>query len=59
MFEFDICLCGNKDECPQKDTCLRAQPVPPGIYTYSLLYNGGSNCRDYIEIKRKDVDKND
>ena len=56
MFEFDTCLCWNKEECPSKDTCLRAITPPPGIYTYSSMYNGGDKCENYLE--KKEVKKN-
>lgn len=49
MFEFDICLCGNKEDCPKKDTCLRAINVKAGIYTYSLFYIRGTDCKEYID----------
>lgn len=54
MFELDICLCGNKKECPSKDTCLRAIDPPPGIYTYSLMYKGDEKCDDYWEIENEE-----
>jgi hypothetical protein len=50
MIDFDICLCGNKEECPYKDTCLRAINPPPGIYTYSLFYNKDKECDEYITL---------
>ena len=50
MIDFDICLCGNKEECPYKDTCLRAINPPPGIYTYSLFYNKDKKCDEYITL---------
>lgn len=52
MFEYDICLCGNADKCPMKDTCLRAIKPPPGIYTISLFYNKDKECENYIERKK-------
>ena len=49
MFEFDICLCGNKEKCPKKDTCLRAINPGPGIYTMSLFFVNGTDCENYID----------
>ena len=52
MFENDICLCGNKENCPLKDTCRRAQEHGPGIYTMSLFYDPNKKeCEYYWKIK--------
>ena len=56
MFDYDICLCGNMDQCPYKDDCLRAEKPGPGIYTMSLFYQKDKECEYYIS-KRK-VEKN-
>ena len=55
MFEYDICLCGNNEKCPQKDKCARVVNKS-GIYTVSLLYNPNvEKCEYFID---KEVDTN-
>lgn len=54
MFEYDICRCGNPDQCPLKNQCERAKPVPAGIYTVSLFYEEGKDCEYFW--KRDDTD---
>ena len=49
MFEYDISFCGNKENCPNKDKCERAKKLPPGIYTFSLFYEEGKECENFIE----------
>ena len=52
MFEYDICFCGNKEECPLKMTCRRAQSHGIGIHTYSNFYNEeDEKCEYYIPVK--------
>ena len=51
MLDIDICLCGNKDKCPKKNTCRRAQNFGPGIYTISYFYKEGKDCKYYWKIK--------
>ena len=54
FFEDDICKCGNAEDCPSKDKCLRARKGHPGgIYTVSLFYNGKEKCEYFIEEKVK------
>lgn len=55
MFEFDICLCGNNEKCPDKDKCLRAIKRT-GINTVSDFYSirEKEKCKYFIE---KGVDK--
>jgi hypothetical protein len=56
MFEYDICLCGNGDKCPSKDTCRRyvyAQKKGMGIFTMALLYTGEEKCEDYYPLKKE------
>ena len=50
MFEFDICLCGNNQECPDKDKCLRAIKRT-GINTVSDFYSirEKDKCKYFIE----------
>lgn len=59
MFEFDVCLCGNGEKCPRRDTCLRyvARKYVKGINTYALFYNENGECEDYYPVN-KEVDKN-
>ena len=52
MFDDDICFCGNSKECPNKDTCRRAENKI-GIHTYANFYEQGKECEYYI--KRKEV----
>ena len=52
MFEFDICLCSNFEDCPRKDECLRAQKLV-GIHSYSLLYEGGEGCEYFIKKEKE------
>lgn len=51
MFEYDICLCGNAEECPHKETCQRAMKHGPGIYTVSNFYEEKDTCDYYYPIK--------
>ena len=51
MFNDDICLCGNKEDCPNKDTCRRAKSHGSGIYTISLFYQKDKECEYYLPIK--------
>ena len=53
FFEDDICKCGNSEECPNKDKCLRAKKSQSGIYTVSLFYNGKEKCDYFIEKQVK------
>jgi len=46
----DVCLCGNKENCPNKDNCKRAAKRKAGIYTVSLFYEEGKECEYYIPI---------
>lgn len=50
MFEFDICLCGNNEKCPDKDKCLRAIKRT-GICTVSDFYSIREKykCKYFIE----------
>jgi hypothetical protein len=48
----DICLCGNPEKCPKKNTCLRNKKKT-GIHTYSLFYQKDKDCEYYIPIRRK------
>ena len=57
MFEYDICLCGNPQYCPKKDTCLRNQGRV-GINTYSLFFELGKDCQHYIPKKEKENESN-
>jgi len=52
MFEYDICLCGNKENCPKKETCERAVNPGPGIYTLSLFYQENKECEYYLSLKQ-------
>lgn len=56
MFEFDICLCGNNEDCPYRRECLRAtKKIGPGIYTISNFYDREKDeCEYFIG---KDVDE--
>lgn len=55
MFEYDICYCGNNENCPLKDDCVRAQSRPAGIYTISLFYQADKNyCEYFYPIKKED-----
>ena len=57
MFDYDICLCGNGENCPKKEECKRyvlTKKVGPGVYTYSLFYNEKKECEDFYPIKRGD-----
>ena len=55
MFEFDICLCGNGDECPYSKECLRgSKRMGTGIYTISNFYDPNSDeCEYFIEKDKK------
>lgn len=56
MFEFDICLCGNGDECPYHKECLRgSKKMGTGIYTISNFYDPNSDeCEYFIEKDNKE-----
>ena len=54
MFEYDICLCGNADQCPHKDNCKRAEEHGPGIYTVSLFYQEDKECEYFWEKKNEE-----
>lgn len=58
MFEDDICLCGDANKCPLKDTCKRAERrKTPGIYTvpnFFQFYKEGYGCEYYWGIKEAD-----
>ena len=53
LFEDDICLCGNAENCPKKETCRRAKSHGPGIYSYAAFYKENEECEDYWEIKEE------
>lgn len=55
FFDDDICLCGNADNCPNKDRCRRAEKKI-GIHTYSLFYEEGKECEYFFE-KNKEIRK--
>ena len=55
MFEYDICRCGNSEECPRKNECERAKRVI-GICTMSLFYTGEDECEYFIPIEEGDKD---
>ncbi len=57
MFELDFCLCGNSDQCPHKDECMRNIHLV-GIHTYSLFYKENEECEYFIPRKNEEVDKN-
>ncbi len=57
MFEYDICLCGNSEKCPNKDICKRARKHGPGIYTISNFYDERNIECDYFIFTNKEVDK--
>ena len=52
LFEEDICKCGNADECPNKDICLRGKKTTkPGIYTVALFYDEkNKECKYFIPV---------
>ena len=55
MFEFDICLCGNNENCPDRENCLRAMKRGAGIFTISDFYSAreeGKDCPYFF--KRED-----
>ena len=55
MFEYDICVCGNSDQCPYRKECRRAEKRV-GIYTCSNFYNAENDeCEYFLE---KEGDKN-
>lgn len=58
MFDYDICLCGNADKCPNKDLCRRGQKHGPGIYTMALFYDEKNKQCDYFFpiIKKEKVE---
>lgn len=51
LWEDDICFCGNHEDCPKKDKCLRAYKYnKPGIYTMAAFYNSDNKeCEYFIE----------
>ena len=53
LWDDDICFCGNHEDCPKKDKCLRAYKYnKPGIYTIAAFYNpDNEKCEYYIERK--------
>lgn len=58
LFEDDICMCGNPDNCPDKNRCERAATRKPGIYSFALFYEEGKECKYFIEIIDKKENKN-
>ena len=52
MFEFDICLCGNNENCPDRENCLRATRRKTGIFTVSDFYSireEEKDCKYFID----------
>ena len=45
------CFCGNHEDCPKKDKCLRVYKYnKPGIYTIAAFYNpDNEECEYFIE----------
>lgn len=44
----DITFCENKENCPLKNTCRRAQNPGPGIHSYSNFYDKYKKCEYYL-----------
>jgi len=57
MFEYDICMCFNSKECPNKENCLRAADRGPGIYTSSDFFSIMENnkCDYFLDRRRFNV----
>lgn len=51
LWDDDICFCGNGENCPKKDKCMRIKKDnKPGIYTMALLYDPNKKeCEYFIE----------
>ena len=51
LWDNDICFCGNDENCPKRDECLRSRKdMKPGIYTMALLYDPNKEeCEYFIE----------
>lgn len=55
FWDDDICFCGNGENCPKKDKCMRIRNKP-GIYTMALLYDPNKEeCEYFIERKDKNA----
>ena len=57
LWDDDICLCYDYEECPKKDKCLRAgEHKKPGVYTISRFYDpNNEKCEYFIERKNKNA----
>ena len=57
LWDDDICFCGNGENCPKKDKCMRMRKDnKPGIYTMALLYDPNKEeCEYFMERKNKNA----
>lgn len=58
-FRYDICFCGNGNDCPKKEECLRTmsneeknEVVDLKIrYSVASFYNENEDCKNFLQIQ--------